>query len=208
MSLLFNLSLSFRAIRTNLLRSVLTILIIGLGIMALVGILTSIEVIKAALTSNFSQMGANTFQVTSDILKQTRNKGGRGIHISLTEGKTIRYDEAKAFKARYALAAQIGIVMKTGGSETVVFGDRKTNPNIGVIGVDEAYFNISATKMDAGRAFSPYELQTGSSVCVLGNGIAVTLFKPDINNAVGKVISLGASKLRVVGVAESKGGNM
>src|ERR1043165_3150089 len=99
MSLLFNLSLSFRAIRTNLLRSVLTILIIGLGIMALVGILTSIEVIKAALTSNFSQMGANTFQVTSDILKQTRNTGGRGIHISLTEGKTIRYDEAKDRKS-------------------------------------------------------------------------------------------------------------
>lgn len=51
--MLFNLSLAFRAVRTNLLRSILTILIIGFGIMALVGILTSIEVINAALTSNF-----------------------------------------------------------------------------------------------------------------------------------------------------------
>ncbi len=209
MSLFFNLSLAFRAIRSNMLRSVLTILIIGLGIMALVGILTSIEVIKAALTSNFSAMGANTFQVTSDIIKQTRNKGGKGgAHISVTEGKNITYDEAKAFKARYGLAAKMGILMRAGGIETVSFADRKTNPNIGISGVDESYFSISATKLIAGRAFSPYELQSASYVCVLGNGIAVKLFKSNPAGAIGKVVNLGAHKLRVIGVAESKGGNM
>jgi putative ABC transport system permease protein len=207
-SLLFNLSLSFRAIRTNLLRSILTILIIGLGIMALVGILTSIEVIKAALTSNFSEMGANTFQITSDILKRSRNRGGRGIHISVTEGKTIRYDEARAFKARYEPNAQIGITMRAGGTETAVYADQKTNPNVSIMGVDDAYFNISATKFDAGRGFSPYELQTGSYVCVLGNGVATKLFRNKVSDAVGKVVSVGAAKLRVVGVAEEKGGNM
>ncbi len=208
MSLLFNLSLAFRAIRGNLLRSILTILIIGLGIMALVGILTSIEVIKAALTSNFSQMGANSFQVTSDILKQSRNKGGRGVHISITEGKTIRYDEAKAFKARYGMQAQIGVSMSAGGISVVAFGDKKTNPNIRIMGVDEAYFNIAATKMDWGRTFSPYELQAGSYVCVLGNGIATKLFKTNTAAALGKIVSVDANKLRVIGVAESKGGNM
>lgn len=206
MSLLFNLSLAFRAIRTNLLRSILTILIIGLGIMALVGILTSIEVIKTALTSNFSQMGANSFQVTSDILKQSRRKGG--MHISITEGKTIHYDEAKAFKKRYALAAQIGVSMTAGGTAVVAFADKKTNPNTRVMGIDEAYFNIAATKMDAGRGFSPYELQAGSAVCVLGNGIATKLFKTNLTAGIGAVVSLGAAKLRVIGIAESKGGNM
>jgi putative ABC transport system permease protein len=207
LSLLFNLSLAFRAIRTNLLRSILTILIIGLGIMALVGILTSVEVLKTALTSNFSQMGANSFQITSDILKQTRRKQG-GVHISVTEGKNIRYDEARAFKRRYALTAQIGVSMNADGMATVAYADRKTNPNIQVMGVDEAYFSIAATKMDAGRAFSPYELQSGSYVCVLGNGIATKLFKSKIGDAVGKVVTLRAAKLRVIGVAESKGGNM
>ena len=47
MQLFFNLTLAYRAIRTNRLRSVLTIVIIALGITALVGILTSIEVMKA-----------------------------------------------------------------------------------------------------------------------------------------------------------------
>jgi putative ABC transport system permease protein len=207
LSLLFNLTLAFRAIRTNLLRSILTILIIGLGIMALVGILTSIEVIKAALTSNFSQMGANSFQITSDIIKQSRRKQG-GVKISVTEGKAIRYDEAKAFKSRYGLQAQIGVSMTAGALATVVYSDRKTNPNIMPIGIDEAYFNISSTRMEAGRTFSPYELQSASYVCILGNGIATKLFKSNHANAIGSVVSLGAAKLRVVGVAESKGGNM
>jgi putative ABC transport system permease protein len=207
LNLLFNLTLAFRAIRTNLLRSILTILIIGLGIMALVGILTGIEVIKAAVTSNFSSMGANSFQITSDILKQTKRKRG-GIQISMTEGKTIRWEEAKAFKARYPVPATVSISMSAGGMSVVSYGDAKTNPNIQIMGIDEGYFKISDTKPDAGRTFSPYELQSGSLVCLLGNGIATKLFKTKWADAIGRTVSLGAHKLRVVGVAESKGGNM
>ena len=86
--ILFNLSLAFRAIRTNRLRTVLTVAIIGLGIMALVGILTSIEVMKASVYSNFSSMGSNTFQVTSDVIKKKNRRRG-GVNISITDGKII-----------------------------------------------------------------------------------------------------------------------
>lgn len=207
MNLVFNITLSFRAIRTNLLRSILTILIIGFGIMALVGILTSIEVIKAAVTSNFSSMGANSFEISNDILKQKRRKKG-GMEISLTQGKNIRWDEAKAFKAQYKVPAKVSISMSAGGISTVSYGDAKTNPNIRITGIDDTYFKISDTRMDAGRSFSPYELQSGSYVCVLGHDIATKLFKTKYKDAVGKVVSLGGVKLRVTGVAETKGGNM
>ena len=91
MQLLFNVTLAFRAIRTNRLRSALTITIIGLGITALVGILTAIEVMKASVYSNFSSMGVNSFQITSDIIKKKKHKGG-GISINVVEGKDITYD--------------------------------------------------------------------------------------------------------------------
>lgn len=206
--MLFNLSLAFRAVRNNMLRSILTILIIGLGIMALVGILTSIEVINAALTSNFTQMGANTFQITNVTLKQKKGKGGHGIQISWNSGKEITYDEAREFKERYQIPAQVSIQFRTGGMATAVYNDKKTNPNLSIFGADEAYFHISATKMTAGRSFSPYELQAASHVCVLGSGVVSKLFKGKASDAIGKVISLGPAKLMVVGVAESKGGNM
>lgn len=207
LQLLFNISLAFRAIGNNLLRSVLTILIIGLGIMALVGILTGIEVIKSAVLSNFSDLGANSFQITGDVMKQKKNKRG-GISISITEGKNIRWEEALAFKQRYFIPAHIGISVSGTGMATVSYADQKTNPNIEVMGVDEAYFTITNTAMDAGRTFSPYELQSGSYVCVLGKSIATKLFKAKWASAIGKTVAAGAIRLRIVGIAAEKGGSM
>jgi putative ABC transport system permease protein len=50
----------------NLLRSILTILVIVFGIMSLVGMLTAIDGLKSSLLSNFSQLGSNSFSI-SDI---------------------------------------------------------------------------------------------------------------------------------------------
>ncbi len=60
-----NLRISVRAIRSNKVRTILTICIIAFGIMALVGILTAIDAIKSSLTSQFTMMGANSFSITS-----------------------------------------------------------------------------------------------------------------------------------------------
>lgn len=184
----------------------LTIAIIGLGITALVGILTAIEVMKASVYSSFSSMGSNSFQITSEIIKQKRRKGH--LNISVTEGKAIKYEEAKAFKDRYHFPAMVGISMSGNGISTVGYGSEKTNPNINVMGVDETYLTISDSKLEAGRDFSPYELQFGSYVCILGNGVANKLFKGKPRSALGSIVSVGDSKYRVVGVLESKGGSM
>lgn len=207
MQLLFNINLAFRAIRTNLLRSVLTILIIAFGIMALVGILTGTEVIKSAVLSNFSELGSNSFQITGNVFSQKKNKRG-GLSIRISEGKKIRIEEAQAFKERYFIPSTIGLSMQGSGMTTVSFADQKTNPNVSSMGIDDAYFNISNTKMEAGRSFSPYELQSGSYVCVLGRGIATRLFKTKWAESIGKTVTAGTAKFRVIGVAEEKGGSM
>ncbi len=205
MQLLFNLSLAFRAIRNNRLRSVLTISIIGLGIMALVGILTAIEVMKASIYTNFSSMGANSFQITNEVIKK---KNRRGMATSVSEARTIKYDEAKAFKERFKFPSLVGLSMAGTSIATVKFGSEKTNPNISTMGVDDAYLTISDTKLDAGRNFSPYEQQFGSYVCILGNAVAKKLFKTKYKNAVGKAVTVGNMRYNVIGVAESKGGSM
>ena len=60
-----NLRISWRAIKSNRVRAILTICIIAFGIMALVGILTAIDAIKSSLTNQFTMMGANSFTITS-----------------------------------------------------------------------------------------------------------------------------------------------
>lgn len=203
--LLFNLNLAYRAVRGNRLRSLITIAIIALGITALIGILTSIEVMKEGVYNSFSKMGANSFQITGDIIKQKRS---RGMHISVTEGKNISYLEAKSFKERFDVPSRVSMSMSGSSTATVKYRSVKTNPNINTMGVDEEYLYISDTKLEAGRGFSQSELQFGNSVCILGNGVATTLFKSKYKSAVGKTISIGDMKYTVVGVAESKGGSM
>lgn len=203
--LLFNLNLAYRAIRGNRLRSAITIAIIALGITALIGILTSIEVMKAGVYTSFSQMGANSFQITGDIIKQKRSKG---LHISVREGKNITYLEAKEFKKRYEFHADVSMSMSGSSIATVKYGSAKTNPNINIMGIDENYLKISDTDLEVGRDFSQYELQFGSAVCILGNGVAKTLFGSRYKGGIGKTISIGDIKYTVAGIAESKGGSM
>ncbi|OSZ79681.1 hypothetical protein CAP35_14995 [Chitinophagaceae bacterium IBVUCB1] len=208
MQLLFNLSLAFRAVRTNRLRTALTIAIIGLGIMALVGILTAIEVMKASVYTNFSSMGANSFQLTSDVVKKKKRGRRGGMSININDGKNIRYEEAIAFKKRYGFPATVGVSMSGSSIATVRYGSVKTNPNISVMGVDENYLDISDTKLEAGRNFSAYEQEFGTYVCILGNGMAKKLFGKNYLSGVGKTISLGDVKYKVAGIAASKGSSM
>jgi putative ABC transport system permease protein len=206
MQLWFNVGLAFKAIKSNRLRSVLTVAIIGLGIMALIGILTAIEVMKASVYSNFSSMGVNSFQITSEILKKKKHKGG--LSISVTDNKNITYDEARAFKKRYKFPATVGITFNATGIATVKNGSIKTNPNIRVVGVDETYVDVNDTKLLYGRNFSDNEIYFGSYVCILGNGIAKKLFKSKLSNGINQVISVGDVKYRVIGITEAKGGSM
>jgi putative ABC transport system permease protein len=196
---LFNTELAYRSVRTNKLRTGITVGIIALGIMALVGILTAIEGLKSSIYSSFSGMGANTFQITNEILKN--------IHTSVNE-RPISYRDAVDFKKRFSFPAVIGISMGGTSIATVKYGSKKTNPNIQVMGVDENYTNISSTNLVAGRNFSLGEVNSGSYVCILGNSIAKKLFNGKIPNALNAVITVGFVKYRVIGVAESKGSSM
>jgi putative ABC transport system permease protein len=59
-----NIRIALGSIRTQLLRTILTILIIAIGITALVGILTVVSALKNTLSSNFASKGSNTFNIS------------------------------------------------------------------------------------------------------------------------------------------------
>jgi len=204
-NILFNTTLAYRAIRTNKLRTGITIGIIALGIMALVGILTAIEGMKASIYANFSGMGANTFQITNEVLKRSkRNK----MNIHSVAQENISYRHALAFKERYTFPAVVSMSISGTGIATAKHGEQKTNPNIQVMGIDDNYVAVSETVLSNGRNFSPGEIDAGSYVCILGNSIAKKLFNNKTANAVNATITVGYVKYRVIGVAESKGSSM
>jgi len=198
-----NIRISVDSIRSHLLRTILTIMIIALGIMALVGILTATDSIKYFLTKNFTMMGANTFTI--------RNRS-MNIHIGGDRGtekryEPISYEQATEFKDQFTFPAYTAIFTRATGIATLKYGSNKTNPNVRVIGTDENYLITSGEEIDRGRNFTFHEIFYGSAAVILGAELVNTLFK-NKEDPIGKVISLGPGKYKVVGVLKSKGSSM
>ncbi len=206
MRLLFYLTLALRALQGNRLRFFLTVTIIGMGIMALVGILTASEALKASVNTSFSSMGANTFRITGTVLKSSGRHGN--ARFSVYEDNRITYEEASAFSKRFSQPAVVGLSVSGTSSATASAGSKKTNPNVRVTGVDENYLEISATQLAVGRNFSAYELQSGAYTCIIGSGVASRLFGANIRQGADRTISVGNTSYKVIGIMESRGGSM
>ncbi len=203
-NLSFQFSLAYKSVAGNKLRTGITVGIIALGIMALVGILTAIEGLKSSIYSNFGGMGANTFQITSQFLKKAR----RGQGLTFSEQRNISFKEATEFKKEFQFPAVVSLSMSGTSVATAKYGEKKTNPNIMVLGVDENYLNVSGTDLAFGRNFSEPEVNDGGYVCILGNSIAKKLFGSKPEKAINNSVTIGYVKYLVIGVAESKGGSM
>jgi putative ABC transport system permease protein len=194
-----NLRISFRAIRSNRVRAILTMCIIAIGIMALVGILTAIDAIKSSLTNQFTMMGANSFTIDSRALNFHIGNEGRQRNYS-----RISYREATEFKERFTEPAWVSISFTASGYSTVKYETKETNPNVGLTGIDENYLSVSGYEIETGRNFSADEIQLTRHFVLIGTEIVKKLF-PEGFDPLDKEITVAGLKLRVIGILKSKG---
>jgi len=198
-----NIKISIESVRSHLLRTILTVMIIAFGIMALVGILTSIDAIKYFLNEEFMSMGANTFTVKNRGMNvQIGGQRHRGDHYRI-----IPWKEAQDFKKRYVFDATTSVYTFGTGTATVKYKSEKTNPNVRVMGVDEDYAITSGEEIQFGRNFTANDVYYGSQVAIIGSEIVKSVFK-NSEDPLGKIISIGPGKYKVIGVLEEKGSSM
>ncbi len=209
-------SLAFRTIRSNKLRTGLTVAIIAFGIMALVGIITAIKAMNQKFTESFSTMGANAFTIRfkERNIRFGGNNNQDGIKLSKkgqrkerksSMGKRITKDEAELFVKRFDFPSTKSISIFGNRTNIASYEARKTTPNIMLFGGDENYLLLNGFTLQAGRNLNRMDVQTGRNVCILGYDVAVKLFKQGIERAVNKVIRINNIPYRVLGVMESRG---
>ena len=202
MNLIENIREAFRSVKSNLLRTILTGLIIAIGITSLVGMLTAIDAMKAQIEESLSGFGANNFDVRSRGFS-----GGRATSEGITEKNypNISYREASKFKEKFNVRGLSTITTSVSGSAEVKKASKKTNPNSRVIGGDENYFLIKGVAIDKGRSFSSVEIEYGNNVAVIGTEIQETLFD-DSEDPLNQIISFYGKRYTVVGIMEKQGG--
>lgn len=202
MDLAENIKESLRAIQGNLLRTVLTALIVAIGIMSLVGILTAVDSIKYSIGETFSSLGANSFDIRAKGYQMRRNRGGKSEKVY----PPVSYFQAKQYQRFYGDKARISISTTITGAATVKYNQVKTNPNILVAGGDEHFLTNENYNLATGRPFSTFELENGTDVAIIGSEIKSKLFRN--LNPVGKTITLLGRHFKIVGDMEVSGSSM
>ena len=196
-----NVKIALGSIRTQLLRTILTVVIIAIGIMALVAVLTVVSAFKYNLTSTFASMGSNTFNI-NQYQETLREHGGDEVE---KVNPIISYPEAKAFKEKYSYPmAQTSLSFTATGAAEVKFENQKTDPEITVLGVDEYYLTNSGLEVTQGRNFNSFDISNNVYSCIVGSDFATKGLLKDVN-PIGKTLSIRGAKFKVIGVLKEKG---
>ncbi len=195
-----NIRIAFDSIKSQLLRTILTVLIIAIGITALVGILSAVSALENTISSDFASMGANTFNLQQYEFSTQRRGSGEREKVN----PIISYREVYDFKESFVYPQTQTSISFTGtGNAEVKFENEKTDPEVSILGVNEFFLSNSGLALEDGREFNYFDIQNNNNVAILGSDFANGLFK-DIN-PIDKTISVRGVKFRVIGILESKG---
>ena len=195
-----NVRIAAGSIRTQILRTSLTVLIIAIGITALVGILTVVSALENTISSDFASMGSNTFNV-KQYENTTQRRGGDERKII---NPIVSYTEAVDFKDEYDYPfTQTSLSFTATSTAEVKYEATKTDPEIAVIGVDEHFMTNSGLETSLGRNFTGFDIDNNNYVCVVGSDFGKGLLK-DVN-PIGKTISIRGARFKVIGILKEKG---
>jgi putative ABC transport system permease protein len=197
-----NIKLALGSIRSNLLRTMLTLMIIAVGITCLVGILTAIDSILFSMSDNFNRLGANSFNIRP--LSESLRNRERGRQQKQSD--PILFEQAMDFKSTYSYGStKVAIESFCISDATVKFGTKKTNPTVRIAGVDENYLDNSSFELGAGRNFTYDEVFSTSNKAIIGSDIVKVLFQDNPDKAIGRDIYINSDRYKVVGALKSKG---
>jgi putative ABC transport system permease protein len=208
--------LAWRTVKSNKLRTGITVAIIAFGIMALIGIITAISAMNQSLKENFSFMGANAFSIRYKEMKARMGGPDQGEEFSKSKkgkkekqsnlDKVIRLEESNYFKQHYGFnRAQVSVYRRGNGNNEIHYKNKKTNPQITMFGADENYLAVSGYTLATGRNLNAVDLQSGRNVAVIGSNVATKLFPSRPEKIVDKIILVSGKPYRVVGLLKSKG---
>ena len=189
---------AIKSIRGQALRTTLTVSIIGIGIMALIAMVTATESLKENIRTEFSSLGTNTFTI------KPKRQGGFFDGRRSTPTSPINYRETRRFSKTIGPELTVTSSIFATGSAVVGRGSERTNPNIQILGIDGNYLNVSNIPLEKGRGFTIAEGEEGIPLIIIGSNIEEKLYEP-WETVIGTNILLSGSRYLVIGVLESRG---
>ena len=188
------------SLRSNKLRTSLTLMGIIVGVTAVIAVVTIIKGLDKTVAQTFSSQGSTVFTVS----KSPQIITSREDFIKFNKRKDVTHDDAEAITRLCTSCWRVGIAANA--IETVKHADQKAE-NIRIRGVDPiTMFDIDGVTISAGRIWTDGEGSSGHEVCVVGPDILTNLFGgASADRALGQELRVAGRPFTIIGVLEPLG---
>lgn len=196
------LLMSMAAIRSNVLRSVLTLVGIVLGVASIIAVMTAISVVQKTMEAEMSVLGSQVFQV------QKWPSNGFNSEADQREAMSwppVTLKNAQAIRDYSKTVDFVGTELWDSGF-VIEYKGEKTNPGMTVCGGSPEYPENNTHFVEYGRNISQMDMLTHAKVAVLGFAVAERLFP--FTDPIGKKIHIDGRKYEVIGVFIEKNSAM
>ena len=188
-----NIPIAFTALRTNLMRSILTTIGIMIGVLSVILAVAVGEGTKVSVLDSINALGSNM----AIIFPQPENNGTRRV---VDRGRLTERD-ARAIQR--LIPGVAGIAPQLRSTIQMVIAGR--NATTTAVGITPDYGKVTNVDAETGRFISDADVRTAARVIVLGSSVANKLFGSF--EPVGQTIRVNKVPFTVIGVLESKGSN-
>lgn len=193
-----SVQLALIAVKENKLRAGLTLLSISIGIFTIICIGTLVSSLNNTVTGELASMGENTFTIQ----KMPAVQMGGATWRKYMNRKPLTYSQFQQFKRQMQYSDVITAYSASQGA-TVEFGEKKTDPDVLMVGADENYILTQKINIEEGRNFSKPDIDYNQKVCIIGKDLGNELFNGA--NPLGKTIKIKNAKYDIIGITEPRG---
>lgn len=189
-------AISLQSLKSNRLRTALTILGVVVGIFSIILIMTILTMLQNSIDEGLSSLSKNTFQIQKNDMVF-----GGGPRREDRNRKDLTIEDGIRLKEMLPQAKYVGIEQWQFG-KVAKFGNKETNPNISVAGVTVDAMRTNDWNVEYGRDLRDNDVNYSANVCLIFQPIVEKLF-PNVD-PIGQTIRVDGRPLKVIGVIEKQ----
>lgn len=176
------IKVAYKNIKTNKLRSALTMLGLVVGISS---VIILVGIAKGSTTS---------------VLSEVSSLGSNILSLNITSSDySIKYENIDKL-------SKIDNISSTSVYKNVnatVSRNNETSSKTSIVATDNNYIDISSLKLESGRNISIIDIENRTKVCILGSSAATEYF--NLSNPINETIKINNDNYTVIGVLEESG---
>ena len=193
---------ALNALRTNVLRTILTLSGVTIGIFSIISVFTLIDFLERQVRDSIESLGNNVVYIQK--WPWTPPEGESEYPWWRYMNRQVpSLDDYEQIKRRSQIADAVSYMMS---SQKMLQYEGNSYDNVAVMGVSDGFDKIWTFEIGGGRYFSPYETNSGMAVAIIGADIAQELFVGA--DPIGKRVKMMGRKLLVIGVVQRQGEDM